>query len=157
MLFLYNCHICEYESIFLFLRNQSSHLRLTSSGILFERIYLHRKMEDLVEIFVNDFRGILCFLKDPFIHFVRYQGKSILASKDTPLLMNKCKYYLVYLWQCYLYVWAHPGKIYINQLSKHSLDFLGYFASVRLNPSMVRSQMLENSFLINNAPKKLEQ
>nr|YP_009648649.1 maturase K [Casuarina glauca]QDA81625.1 maturase K [Casuarina glauca]QXF29324.1 maturase K [Casuarina equisetifolia] len=156
LLFLYNCHICEYESIFLFLRNQSSHLRLTSSGILFERIYLHRKMEDLVEIFVNDFRGILCFLKDPFIHFVRYQGKSILASKDTPLLMNKCKYYLVYLWQCYFYVWAHPGKIYINQLSKHSLDFLGYFSSVRLNPSMVRSQMLENSFLINNAPKKLD-
>jgi hypothetical protein len=75
LLFLYNSYICEYESVFLFLRNQSSHLRLTSSGVLFERIYLHRKMEDLVEVFVNDFRGILCFLKDPFIHYVRYQGK----------------------------------------------------------------------------------
>ena len=33
---------------------------------------------------------------------------------------------------------------------------MGYFSSVRLNLSMVRSQMLENSFIINNAPKKLD-
>ena len=33
---------------------------------------------------------------------------------------------------------------------------MGYFSSVRLNLSMVRSQMLENSFLINNATKKLD-
>ncbi|KAB2022647.1 hypothetical protein ES319_D07G225900v1 [Gossypium barbadense] len=32
-LFLYNSHTCEYESIFLFLRNQSSYLRSTSSGV----------------------------------------------------------------------------------------------------------------------------
>nr|YP_010511266.1 maturase K [Carya palmeri]UQJ78235.1 maturase K [Carya palmeri]DAZ91991.1 TPA_asm: maturase K [Carya palmeri] len=157
LLFLYNSHICEYESVFLFLRKQSSHLRLTSSGVLFERIYLHRKIiKHLVEVFANDFPGILCFLKDPFIHYVRYQGKSILASKDTPLLMNKWKYYLVNLWECHFYVWFHLGRIYINKLSKHSLDFLGYFSSVRLNTSMVRSQMLENSFIINNAPKKLD-
>ncbi|KAK3205153.1 hypothetical protein Dsin_019199 [Dipteronia sinensis] len=37
-LFLYNSHVYEYESIFFFLRNQSSHLRSTSSGLLFERI-----------------------------------------------------------------------------------------------------------------------
>ncbi|WJZ83220.1 hypothetical protein VitviT2T_002921 [Vitis vinifera] len=27
-------------------------------------------------------------------------------------------------------------RIHINQLSKHSLDFLGYLSSVRLNPSV---------------------
>nr|YP_009917814.1 maturase K [Morella salicifolia]QLM01848.1 maturase K [Morella salicifolia] len=156
LLFLYNSHICEYESVFFFIRNQSSHLRLTSSGVLFERIFLHRKMEHLVKVFANNFRGILCFPKDPFIHYVRYQGKSILASKDTPLLINKWKYYLVNLWQCHFSVWSRLGRIYINQLSKHSLDFLGYFSSVRLNPTMVRSQMLENSFIIKNAPKKLD-
>ena len=40
---LYNSYICEYESIFLFLRNQSSLLRLTSSGVLFEWLCLYRK------------------------------------------------------------------------------------------------------------------
>nr|Q8WKE6.1 RecName: Full=Maturase K; AltName: Full=Intron maturase [Fagus hayatae]BAB84005.1 maturase [Fagus hayatae] len=155
-LFLYNSHICQYESIFLFLGNQSSHLRIISSGVLFERLYLHKKIEHFAEVFANDFPVIPCFLKDPFMHYVRYQGKSILASKDTPLLMNKWKYYLVNLWQCHFYVWSHPGRIHINQLSKHSLDFWGYFSSVQLNPSVVRSQMLENSFLINNAPKKLD-
>nr|YP_010540701.1 maturase K [Spiraea hirsuta]UYF20858.1 maturase K [Spiraea hirsuta]WNV25730.1 maturase K [Spiraea x vanhouttei] len=153
-LLLYNSHVCEYESIFLFLRNQSSHLRLTSYGIFFEQIHFYEKIKYPVE---NDFTvAILWFFKDPFMHYVRYQGKSILASKDTPLLMNKWKYYLVNLWQCHSYVWSQPGRIYINQLYKHSLYFLGYFSSMRPNLSVVRSQMLENSFIMDNAMKKLD-
>nr|AAB58648.1 maturase [Hamamelis mollis] len=100
-MFLYNSHVCEYESIFLFFRNQSSYLRSTSSGALLERIYFYGKIKHLVEVFVNDFQAILWLFKDPFMHYVRYQGKSILASKGTPLLMNKWKYYLVNSWQCH--------------------------------------------------------
>nr|YP_009751887.1 maturase K [Cyclanthera pedata]QIT04705.1 maturase K [Cyclanthera pedata]QWQ50080.1 maturase K [Cyclanthera pedata] len=156
VLFLYNSYLCEYESIFLFLRNQSSHIRLTSYRGFFERIYFYGKIKHLVKVFVNYFSAILRVFKDPFMHYVRYQGKWILVSKDTPLLMNKWQYYLVNLWQCHFYVWSEPERIYINQLSKRSLDFLGYISSVRLNPSVVWSQMLENSFLIKNATNKLD-
>ena len=155
-LFLYNFYVCEYESIFLFLRNKSSYLRLTSSGVLFERIYFYAKIEHFVEVFDKDFPSTLWFFKDPFIHYVRYQGKSILASMNMPFLMNKWKYYLIRLWQCHFYVWSQPEKIHINQLSEHSFYFLGYFSNVRLNPSVVRSQMLENSFLIENVMKRLD-
>nr|ACC63091.1 maturase K [Senna alata] len=155
-LLLYNFYVCEYESIFLFLRNKSSYLRLTSSGVLFERIYFYAKIEHFVEVFDKDFPSTLWFFKDPFIHYVRYQGKSILASTNTPFLMNKWKYYLIRLWQCHFYVWSQPEKIHINQLSEHSFYFLGYFSNVRLNPSVVRSQMLENSFLIENVMKRLD-
>nr|YP_009479883.1 maturase K [Oresitrophe rupifraga]AVX48227.1 maturase K [Oresitrophe rupifraga]QKV45538.1 maturase K [Oresitrophe rupifraga] len=155
-LFLYNSYVCEYESIFIFLCNQSSHLRSTSSGTLFERIYFYGKIKHLVEVFSNDFPAVLWLFKDPFMHYVRYQGKLILASKGTPLLLNKWKYYLVNFWQCNFDVWSQPGRIHINQLSNHSLDFLGYLSSVRLNPSVVRSQMLENSLLIDNAIKKFD-
>nr|QWE50371.1 maturase K [Rourea microphylla] len=155
-LFLYNSHVCEYESIFLFLRNQSSHLRSTSFRILFERMYFYGKVEHLAKVFTNDFRVILWLLKDPFMHYVRYQGKFILASKDTRLLINKWKFYLVNLCQSYFYVWSQPERFYINQLSKHFLNFLGYLSSVRLNPSMLRSQMLENLFIIDNVMKKLD-
>nr|QBB68408.1 maturase K [Brachynema ramiflorum] len=154
--FLYNSHVCEYESILVFLRNQSSHLRSTSSGTLLERIYFYEKIEPLVEVFAKDFQAIQWLFKDLFIHYVRYQGKAILASKGTLRLMNKWKYYLVNLWQCHFYAWSQPGRIYINQLSTHSLDFLGYLSSVRLNSSVVRSQMLENSFIIDNAIKKFD-
>nr|USH57830.1 maturase K [Trema domingense] len=156
-LFLYNSHICEYESILLFLRNQSSHLRLTSSGVFFERIYFYGKIKHpLEEVFSDDFPTSLWFFQDLFMHYVRYQGKSILVSKDTPLLMNKWKYYLVLLWQCHFYVWSQAGRIYINQLSKHALGFLGYLSSMRINFSLVRSQMLENLFLMDNAMKKID-
>nr|ABN09401.1 maturase K [Diospyros mespiliformis] len=155
-LFLYNSHVCEYESIFVFLRNQSSHLRSISSKTFLERIYFYGKIEHFVEVFTKDFKAILWLFKDPFMHYVRYQGKSLLASKGTSLLMNKWKYYLVNFWQCYFYMWSQPGRIHRNQLSNHSLDFLGYLSSVRLNPSIVRSQMLENAFLIGNAIKKFD-
>ncbi|KAK7295966.1 hypothetical protein VNO77_51030 [Canavalia gladiata] len=98
-LFLYNLYVWEYESIFLFLRNKSSHLRLESFCVLFERIFFYVKIEHLVQVVAKNFSYTLSFFKDPFIHYVRYQEKSILVSKNTPLLMNKWKYYLIHLWQ----------------------------------------------------------
>nr|YP_009916974.1 maturase K [Celtis tetrandra]QDP70197.1 maturase K [Celtis tetrandra]QXM15937.1 maturase K [Celtis koraiensis]QXM16023.1 maturase K [Celtis sinensis]UDY69900.1 maturase K [Celtis julianae] len=156
-LFLYNSHLCEYESILLFLRNQSSNLRLTSFGNFFERIYFYGKIKHSVEkFFSDDFTTSLWFFPDLVIHYVRYQGKSILVSKDTPLLMNKWQYYLVHLWQSHFYVWSQAGRVYINQLSKHIFGFLGYLLTMRINLSVVRSQMLENSFLMDNAMKKID-
>ncbi|KAK4607122.1 hypothetical protein RGQ29_001084 [Quercus rubra] len=100
-------------------------------------------MESLIFTFILQLNDIMLHYsqQEASQHDVRYQGKSILASKDTPLLMNKWKSYLVNLWQCHF---------------DHSLDFLSYFSSVRRNPAMVRDQMLENSFLLNNAPNKLD-
>ncbi|KAG4109507.1 hypothetical protein ERO13_1Z050066v2 [Gossypium hirsutum] len=123
--------------LFLFLYN--------SHTFFLERIFFYGKIKYLGEVFYNDFQNNLW-----------YQGKSILASKDTSLLINKWKYYFVDLWQYYFYLWSQSGRVRINQLSKYSLDFLGYLSSVRLNPSVVRSQMLENSFLIDNAVKTLD-
>nr|YP_010274932.1 maturase K [Nonea vesicaria]UJV31713.1 maturase K [Nonea vesicaria] len=156
--FLYNSHVYEYESFFLFIRKQSSHLRSTSFGIFLERIYFYGKIEHLLEVFSKDFQSNLWLFKDPFMHYVRYQEKSLLASKETAFLIKKWKYYIVHFWQCYFYLWSRPGRIYINPLSDpdHSLDFIGYLSSVRLNPSMVRSQILENSFLVNNAIKQFD-
>nr|YP_009898215.1 maturase K [Litwinowia tenuissima]QKK45022.1 maturase K [Litwinowia tenuissima] len=155
-LFLYNSHVYEYESIFFFLRNRSSHLRSTSYEVLFERIFFYGKIQHFVKVFVNNFPAILGLLKDPFIHYVRYHGKCILATKDTPLLMNKWKYYFVNLWQCYFSIWFQSQKVNINKLSKDNLEFLGYLSSLRLNPLVVRSQMLENAFLIDNVRIKLD-
>nr|AAU09819.1 maturase K [Margaritaria cyanosperma] len=155
-LFLYNSHVYEYESIFFFLRKQSFHLRSTFFRVLLERICFYGKIEHFAKVFANDFQGPLRVVKNPFMHYVRYQGKSILGSKDTPLLIKKWKSYLVNLCQCHFYVWFQPAKICINPLSKQSLDFLGYLSSVRLNLSVVRSQMLENAFLIDNAMKKVD-
>nr|YP_010418516.1 maturase K [Australina pusilla]USG51456.1 maturase K [Australina pusilla] len=155
--FLYNFHVCEYESILLFIRNKSSHLRLTVSVVFFERIYLYGKIKPPVQdVFANDFSTSLWFLQHLFMHYVRYQGKSILALKDTPIFINKWKYFFVHLWQYHFYVWSQPGRLYINQLCKRSLGFLGYFSSMQMNLSVVRTQMLENSFITNNPIKKMD-
>nr|ABI84191.1 maturase K [Hybanthus floribundus] len=155
-LFLYNFYVYEYESILFFLRNQSFHLQSTFFQVIFERTYFYGKIEQFVEIVANGFRAILCLFKNSFIHYFRYQGKSILASKDTPFPMKKWKYYLVNVCQCHFDVGFHPEKIDRNLLSKHSLALVGYLLSVHLNPLVVRSQMLENSFIIDNTVKKLD-
>nr|AWI43127.1 maturase K [Bryaspis lupulina] len=158
-LFLFYFYVWEHESIFLFLRKKSSHLRLNSFSVLFERIYIYAKIEHLVELFSKNFLFTLSFFKDPLIHYVRYQGKAILASKNAPLLLNKWKHYLIYFCQYHFDVWSQPGTIHINQLlSEHSFDFFwgGYISNVRLNFLVVRNQMLENSFLIEIVMKKLD-
>nr|AAY89090.1 maturase K [Mechowia grandiflora] len=153
-LFLYNFYVCEYESLFLILRNQSSYLRSTSFGALLERIHFYGKLKYLVK--VKAFGVILWFFKEPFPHYVRYQGKSLLASKGAALLMHKWKYYFIYFWQCYFSVWSQPRRIYINQLSNYSFHFMGFLSSVRFNSSVIRNQMLENSFLLENIWKKFD-
>nr|AQX36866.1 maturase K [Echites tuxtlensis] len=153
---LYNFYVCEYESIFVFLHNQSSHLRPTSFGVLLQRIHFYGKIERLAQVFTKDFPTNLCLVKYPFMHYVRYQGKSILLSRGAALLMNKWKSYLVNFCQCNFDLWFHSRRAHIKQLYNHSLDFMGYLSIVRLTPSTVRSQMLENAFLINNPIKKLD-
>nr|UFI50105.1 maturase K [Populus cathayana]UFI51550.1 maturase K [Populus intramongolica]UFI54683.1 maturase K [Populus shanxiensis] len=159
-LFLYNSHVYEYESVFFFLCKQSFHFRLTFYQVFLERIYFYGKIEHFVEVFTKHWGDSLCLLKDPFIHYIRYQGKSIFVSKDTPLLMKKWKYYLVNLCQCHFDVCFQPQKIHINPFSlyKYSFALLGYLSSssVRLNLSVVRSQMLENAFLMDNIMNKLD-
>jgi maturase K len=155
-LFIYNFHVYECESVFVFLRKQSSHLRSTSFGTVLERTHFYGKIEHLVVVLRNDFQKTLWLFKDPFMHYVRYQGKSILASKGTHLRMKKWKYYLVRFWQSHFYLWFQPDRIHINQLYNNSFYFLGYLSSVRRNSSVVRSQTLENSFLIETYIKKFD-
>nr|ATL77020.1 maturase K [Utricularia biloba]CBL58132.1 maturase K [Utricularia biloba] len=156
LLFLYNYHVYEYESAFVFLCNQSFYLQSISFELFLERIYFYRKMEFLVKVFgkISDFQVNLWLGKEPCIHYVRYQRKYILSSKGMSHFLNKWKCYLVNFWQWYFSLWFSAKKISINQLSNHSGEFWGYFSSVRMNLLLVRSQGLENSFIMNNAIKK---
>nr|YP_009750926.1 maturase K [Pericampylus glaucus]QIJ98378.1 maturase K [Pericampylus glaucus] len=155
-LFLYNSHVYECESIFVFLRKQSSYLRLTSFITFLERTHFYGKMEHLVVVFQNDFQFILWLFREPFMHYVRYRGKAILASKGTPLLMHKWNYYLINFWQCNFDLWSQLDRIYITQLANHYFDFLDYLSGVRLNTSVVRSQMLDKSFIMDIPIKKFD-
>nr|WHE25441.1 maturase K [Aristolochia hainanensis] len=155
-LFLYNSHVYECESIFVFLGKQASRLRSTSSGAFLERTYFYGKIEHFLVVLCNHFQKTLWLLKDPFAHYVRYQGKLILASKGAHLMMKKWKYHLVNLWQCNFQLWSQPGRIHINRLYNHSFYFMGYLSSLRIGPSMVRSQMLENAFLIDTSINRFE-
>lgn len=155
-LFLSNSYVYECEFIFIFLRKQPFHLRSKSFGSFLERTHFYAKIEYLVVVLCNDFQKTLGLFKDPFMHYVRYQGKSILASRGAHLLIKKWKSHLVNFWQCHFDLWSQPARIHIKQLYNHPFYFLGYLSSVRLNSSVIRSQMLENSFRIDTAIKKFE-
>nr|AFI97572.1 maturase K [Peperomia radiatinervosa] len=155
-LFIYNSHVYEWEFLFLFLRKQSSYLRSISWEALLERIHFYGKIEHLAGVLCNDFHKAFWLLKDYFIYYVRYQGKSLLISKGTDLLMKKWRYHFIHLWQCNFYLWSQPHRIHLNQLDNCSFSFLGYFSSVRRNLSVGKSRMLDNSFLMGTSIKKFE-
>nr|ADR78237.1 maturase K [Bulbine semibarbata] len=156
---LYNSYVFECEFLLVFFLKQSYYLRLTSSGTFLERTYFYRKMEHLrIEYFfvVCHFHRTRWFFKNPFMHYVRYQRKAILASRGTHFLMKKWKSHFVNFWQSYFHFWSRPYRIHINHLSNYSFYFLGYLSSILINSSSVRNQMLENSFLIDIVTKKFD-
>nr|YP_010723264.1 maturase K [Phalocallis coelestis]WDW26634.1 maturase K [Phalocallis coelestis] len=161
--FLYNSYVSECEFLFVFLRKQSSYLRLRSFGLFIERRHFYVKMEHLhmqhlifIVVCRDYFHGTLWSFKDPSMHYVRCQGKAILASKGTHLLMKKWKYNFVNLWQYYFHFWYQSYRIRINQLSNYSFYFLGYLSSLLKNYWTVKNKMLENSFLIDTVTNKFE-
>nr|YP_010690571.1 maturase K [Cartonema parviflorum]WBU14281.1 maturase K [Cartonema parviflorum] len=154
-LFLYNSYVSECEFVLVFLRKQSSYLRLTSYGAHLERIHFYGKIKHLV-VCEKSFERTLWVFKDPFMHYVRYQGKAILGSRGTRFMMKKWKYHLVNFWQYYFHFWSQPCKIHINQLSNYSFDFLGYLSSILKETFAVRTQMLDNSFLTDTLTKKFD-
>nr|Q9XPP1.1 RecName: Full=Maturase K; AltName: Full=Intron maturase [Trillium maculatum]BAA36813.1 maturase [Trillium maculatum]CDH93571.1 maturase K [Trillium maculatum] len=155
---LYNSYVSEYEFVFVFLRKQSYYLRSTSSRAFLERTHFYVKIEHLIDIDVchNHFQKILWFFKDSFMHYVRYKGKAILASRGTYLLIKKWKCYLVNFWQYNFHFWSKPYRIHINPFSNYSFYFLGYISSVLINPSAVKNQMLENFYLVDTLTQKFD-
>nr|ABD92180.1 maturase K [Disa perplexa] len=154
--FLHNSYVYECEYIFLFLRKQSSYLRSISFEVFLERTHFYGKIEYFRVVYCNYFHRVLWFLKDPLIHYVRYQGKAILVSKGALILIKKWKFHLVHFWQFYFHFWSQPYRIHIKQLPNYSFSFLGYFLSILKNTLVVRNQMLENSFFINTPINKLD-
>nr|YP_010953066.1 maturase K [Dianella tasmanica]WMQ75355.1 maturase K [Dianella tasmanica] len=162
---LYNSYAFECEFLFVFIRKQSYYLRFISYGTFLERTHFYGKIEHLqIEHFIfivvcrNYFHRTLWLFKDSFMHYVRYEGKAILASKGagTPLLMKKWKYLFFHFWQYYFHFWSQPYRIHISPLSKHSFYFLGYLSSLLRNFLAVRNKMLDNSFLTDTILKKLD-
>ena len=154
--FLYNSYVVEAESIFVFLRKSSSYLRSTSFGPLLERTHFYGKMKHIGVTRCNDFQKPLGLFKDPMMHYVRYQSKVLIASRGTYLLLKKWKSYFMNLWQCHFDFWSEPSRIHINQFPKFSFYFLGYLSSIEMTPSSIKSQMLENSFLIDTVTPKFQ-
>lgn len=152
-LLLYNFYVFEYESIFVFLRNQSSNLGSIAYKTFIEQIYFYKKIEFKI---LKEKKSILWALKYPLLHYVRYKEIFIIASKREFFFTNKLKFYLIHFWQSYFYVWFNPKRININKLSNHSFLFIGYISSVRLYSSIVQVQMIDNSFINNKSLKKFE-
>nr|QHR85499.1 maturase K [Aeginetia indica]WRW10995.1 maturase K [Aeginetia sinensis] len=156
VLFLYNYYLGEYESIFVFLFNKSSHLRLKYFIVFIERIYFFVKIECLVKLFikVKDFQTNLWLVKEPCIHYIRLKKKSLMASKGTSLFMKKWQYLVIFFFQCHFSLWFFQKKIKKNFLYKYSFEILGYFSSFRSKYYVIRSQSIKNSFIINNVINK---
>nr|YP_010291603.1 maturase K [Scleria parvula]ULQ67610.1 maturase K [Scleria parvula] len=154
--FLYNSYVFECEFVFLFLRKKSFCLRLISSRMFSERIYFYRKIQHIIIVYNISLQKTLWVFTDPFMNYVRYQSKAILASKSTFFFIKKWKSYLACFWQYYLHFWSNPNRIHINEISYYSFYFLGFFSSVKKDSLVLKSQILESLVLIDTITKKFD-
>ncbi|RCU61611.1 hypothetical protein SETIT_J018000v2 [Setaria italica] len=125
------------HSIFPFLEDKFLHLHYLSHIEIPYPIHLEILMEHFGVMYPGFFRKTIWFFMDPLMHYVRYQGKAILASKGTLLLKKKWKSYLVNFSQYFISFWTQPQRIRLNQLTNSCFDFLGYLSSVPINTLLI--------------------
>ncbi|PNT63669.1 hypothetical protein BRADI_4g19713v3 [Brachypodium distachyon] len=102
------------------------------------------------------FRKTLWFFMDPLMHYVRYQGKAILASKGTLFLKKKWKWYLVNFCQYSFSFWTQPRRIHLNQLANSCFDFLGYLSSVPKDTRMIKFDTIVPATLLIGSLSKAQ-
>nr|YP_009240123.1 maturase K [Sciadopitys verticillata]Q9MVV9.1 RecName: Full=Maturase K; AltName: Full=Intron maturase [Sciadopitys verticillata]AFJ38985.1 maturase K [Sciadopitys verticillata]AFJ38986.1 maturase K [Sciadopitys verticillata]AFJ38987.1 maturase K [Sciadopitys verticillata]AMO00711.1 maturase K [Sciadopitys verticillata]BAA86045.1 maturase K [Sciadopitys verticillata] len=146
-LFLWNSYVYEWESILIPLLKRSSHSRSLLSGFFPDRTLFDQKIKHIVVFPHQISTKRIWLLKDPFIHYLRYEERSLLVLKGTQLQVKKCRYHLFKFWQCSFHLWAQPYRIWIHELSKNCSSFLGYFLSVKMKPLVVRAKMLDRLFI----------
>nr|ABX89556.1 RNA maturase [Araucaria cunninghamii] len=152
-LFLWNSYVYECESILVPLLKRSSHSRSLSYGSFPDRTHFDRKIQNILIFPRKNSSKKIWLLKDPFIHYVRYGERSLIALKGTHLQVKKCRYHLLNFWQCYFHLWFQPYRVCILELSKNCSSFLGFFLSVKMKSLMVRTKMVDDlliTYIITN-------
>nr|QYB21646.1 maturase K [Lagarostrobos franklinii]BBF90823.1 maturase K [Lagarostrobos franklinii] len=146
-LFLWNSYVFECESILVPLLKRSSHSPLLSYGSRPERTHFDRKLKYILIFPFQISTKRIWFLKDPFFHYARYRERSLVALKGSNLQVRKWRYHLIHFWQRYFHLWPQPYRVWILKLPKNCVSFLGYFLSVKMTHLVVRTKMLDNSFI----------
>nr|AAK69136.1 maturase K [Phyllocladus alpinus] len=148
-LFLWNSYVCECESILVPLLKRSSHSRLLSYGSLPERTHFDRKIKHIP---IFPCRTLtkpkrIWLSKDPFFHYVRYRERSLVALKGSNLQVKKWRYHLLHFWPRYFHLWPQPYRVWILELPKNGFCFIGFSLSVKIKHLLVRTKMLDDSFI----------
>nr|BAA86044.1 maturase K [Pseudotaxus chienii] len=146
-LFLWNSYIYECESFLVSLLKRFYHSRSLWYGSFPDRTHFDKKIKHIVIFPVKILTKRIWLLKYPFIYYVRYGERSLIALKGTNLQMKKCKYHLLHFWQYYFHLWFQPYRICILELSKNYSSFLGHFLSFQMKILVVRTKMVDDFFI----------
>nr|YP_009578233.1 maturase K [Taxus chinensis]ADU76050.1 maturase K [Taxus chinensis]ADU76051.1 maturase K [Taxus chinensis]ADU76057.1 maturase K [Taxus chinensis]AFR32542.1 maturase K [Taxus chinensis]AFR32543.1 maturase K [Taxus chinensis] len=143
-LFLWNSYVYECESFLVSLLKQFYHSRSLLYGSFPDRTHFDKKIKHIVIFPVKISTKRIWLLKYPFIYYVRYGERSLIALKGTHLQVKRCRYHLFNFWQYYFHLWSQPYRVCILELSKISFYFLGHFLSFKMKTLVVRTKMLDD-------------
>nr|ADG28975.1 maturase K [Osmundastrum cinnamomeum] len=151
---LWNFYAYESESLLIPLWKRFSRLRSDSSIAIFDQINLLRKVEHVTEscrtILRNDYNP----MKNPCIHYGRYENHFILALRGTHSSARKWIHYLLMLRQSHYHCWIQPYRICIGRLPRNCFSFLGYTLGVRLIIKEVRVGTVDESYITASIAKE---
>nr|QYB21073.1 maturase K [Austrotaxus spicata] len=146
-LFLWNSYVYECESFLVSLLKRFYHSRSLLYGSFPDRTHFDQKIKHIGIFPIKISTKRIWLLKHPFIYYVRYGERFLIALKGTPLQVKKCRYHLFHFWKYYFHLWSQPYRVCIRELSKNYFSFLGYFLSFQMKTFVVRTKMLDNLFI----------
>nr|Q9MSA7.1 RecName: Full=Maturase K; AltName: Full=Intron maturase [Cephalotaxus fortunei]AAF77113.1 maturase [Cephalotaxus fortunei] len=143
-LFLWNSYIYECESFLVPLLKRFYTSRSLVYGSFPDRTDFDRKIKHIFTFPVKISTKRIWWMKDSFIHYVRYGERSLIALKGTHLQVKKCRYHLFHFWQCYFHLWSQSYRVSILELSRNYSYFLGFFIRFKMKSLVVRTKMIDS-------------
>lgn len=86
--------------------------------------------------------------KSSLIHYTRYSNHSILiTNRNLKMFGKNWTLFFIVFWEKYFHFWFEPNRIFIKDLAKNFICFLGYIFRSKNKPTLIQIQLID--YVIN--------
>nr|AYM35018.1 maturase K [Isoetes virginica] len=159
-IFLWNYYIYESESTLVSLWKKTLHFESFSASP--DQANSIQKIEHIAKPsyvakppwMITPPENIFFFVKNPSIHYARYENNYMVALKGTKYLAQRWKHFFLRLWQYHFHFWFQPYRIRIQKSSKDCFPFLGYILGIGPKITTVQVEMVDDLPIATSLPTR---
>lgn len=153
---LWNFYLYKFEYSLDFIWKKFYNFKSTSVWFFLNQTNFGQKVKNISKQF--NFRKIeknIDIKKNVSIYYARYNNCLILiTNRNLRILGKNWTIFLVLFWEKYFHFWIKPNRIFIKDLSKSFICFVGYIFHNKIKPTLAQVQLTNHTISTNLITKE---